>query len=167
MKGHYPRQWEYNHKWTWSLTPKMEIPWQGSTSKCLPCVRYWSRHIIDMAAQANPARQILSTLYKWVRWGSEKVMCPKSPSLQGKLARIPRHWADWFTNLASTYNPTLLAMQHLHVLIISLPSFPCYLCIYDPVTASSIWPEVNSPQRQKKKLSKIKRVGKINVKNLS
>lgn len=94
-------------------------------------------------------------------------MCPKSPSLQGKLARIPRHWADWLTNLASTCNPTLLAVQHLHVLIISLPSLPCSLCIYDPVTASSIWPGVNSPEREKKekKLSKIKRVG--NVKNLS
>ena len=77
-------------------------------------------------------------------------LCAQSPSLQGKLAGIPRRQAGWLTNLASSHNPTLLAMQHLCVLIISLLSFPCYLCTYNPVIASSIRPEVNSPERQKK-----------------
>ena len=132
--GHYPRQWEYNHKSTWSWPQGWEISWRVSITKCIPCMRYWSRHITDMASQTNPARQILS-LYRWVNWGSEKVVSPKSPNLQGKLTGIPRLLAAGSQIYPLSINSTLLDMQHLCVLIISLPSFPCYLCTADLATA--------------------------------
>lgn len=61
--------------------------------KCLPRVRHWSKHITQhRASQTHPVRQILSSLYRWVNQGSEKVICLKSTQIARKTAEMPRLW---------------------------------------------------------------------------